>query len=106
MCAAPGAHAEGTLVLGIFPRYNATETATMYLPLAQYLSQRLGHTRVTVVTAKDFESFSKGVDEQKYDIVHFNQYHYIRAANHYRVIAHSQEFGRSAVAGAVYVRKD
>ena len=98
--------ADSTLVLGVFPRYNATETATMYVPLAEHLSQRLGHTRVSVVTAKDFDAFWKGVEEQKYDIVHFNQYHYIRSAQHYRVIAHSQEFGRSAVAGAVYVRKD
>ena len=79
----------------------------MYLPLADYLSRRLGHTKVTVVTAKDFETFWKGVLKQKqYDIVHYNQYHYIRSAQNYRVIAHSQEFGRSAVAGAVFVRKD
>lgn len=103
---APAAHAEdGNLVLGIFPRYNATETATMYVPLADYLSQSLGQ-KVTVVTAKDFDSFWQGVAQQKYDIVHFNQYHYIRSAQHYRVIAHSQEFNRSAVAGAVFVRKD
>jgi phosphonate transport system substrate-binding protein len=104
--ATPARAADANLVLGIFPRYNATETATMYVPLAQLLSQRLPHTKVTVVTAKDFESFWKGVQEQRFDIVHFNQYHYIRSAQNYRVIAHSQEFGRSAVAGAVFVRKD
>lgn len=104
--AASAQAADQNLVLGVFPRYNATETATMFVPLADHLSQRLGHTKVTVVTAKDFDAFWKGVEEQKYDIVHYNQYHYIRSAQHYRVIAHSQEFGRSAVAGAVYVRKD
>jgi phosphonate transport system substrate-binding protein len=98
--------AEKNLVLGIFPRYNATEAATMYWPLADYLSQRLEGTKVTVVTAKDFDTFWKGVEEQRYDIVHFNPYHYIRSAQNYRVIAHSREFGRSAVAGAIYVRKD
>ena len=104
--AATAQAAEQSLVLGVFPRYNATETATMFVPLADHLSQKLGPTKVTVVTAKDFDAFWKGVEEQKYDIVHYNQYHYIRSAQHYRVIAHSQEFGRSAVAGAVYVRKD
>ena len=105
--AAPGAYAvETSLVLGIFPRYNATETATMYAPLAEHLSRRLGHAKVTVVTSKDFDSFWKGVEEQKYDLVHFNQYHYIRSAQNYRVIGHSQEFGRNAVSGAIYVRKD
>ena len=98
--------AENSLVLGVFPRYNATETTTMYAPLAEELSQRLGHTNVTLVTSKDFESFWRGVEEQKYDIVHYNQYHYIRSAQTYRVVAHSQEFGKSAVAGAIFVRKD
>ena len=97
--------AESGLVIGIFPRYNATETTTMYAPLAEHLSGRLGFT-VTVVTSKDFDSFWKGVEEQRYDVVHYNQYHHIRAANNYRVVAHTQEFGKSAVAGALFVRKD
>lgn len=98
--------ADDSLVIGIFPRYNATETTTMYTSLADHLSERLGGTRVTVITSKDFESFWKGVEEQKYDLVHYNQYHHIRSARTYRVIAHAEEFGKSAVAGAIYVRKD
>jgi phosphonate transport system substrate-binding protein len=78
----------------------------MYQPLADHLSRQLGGVKVTVVTAKDFDTFWKGVEAQRYDIVHFNQYHFIRSAKHYRVIASSQEFGKSAVAGAIYVRKD
>jgi phosphonate transport system substrate-binding protein len=97
--------ADTVLALGIFPRYNATETTTMYTPLAEHLSERLGR-KVTLVTSKDFDAFWKGVEEQRYDIVHYNQYHYIRSAKTYRVIAHTQEFGKSAVAGAVFVRKD
>ena len=104
--AVPLAHAEeGALALGIFPRYNATETTTMYTPLADHLSQRLGR-KVTLATSKDFDTFWKGVEEQRYDIVHYNQYHYIRSAKTYTVIAHTQEFGKSAVSGAVFVRKD
>ena len=97
--------AEDHLIMGVFPRYKATETITMYAPLADYLSERLGR-KVTVVTSKDFDSFWKGVTEQRYDIVHYNQYHYINSAQTYRVIAHNQEFGKNAVAGALYVRKD
>jgi phosphonate transport system substrate-binding protein len=103
----PSAHAaQESLVLGIFPRYNATVTATMYQPLADHLSRELGGVEITVVTAKDFDTFWKGVEAQRYDIVNFNQYHFIRSAKHYRAIAHSQEFGKSAIAGAIYVRKD
>jgi len=97
--------AQDPLIMGIFPRNKATETTTMYTPLASYMSERLGR-QVILVTSKDFDTFWKGVKEQKYDIVHYNQYHYIHSAQAYRVIAHNQEFGKDAVAGALYVRKD
>jgi phosphonate transport system substrate-binding protein len=97
--------AQDPLVMGIFPRNKATETTTMYTPLANYLSERLGR-KVILVTSKDFDSFWKGVMERKYDIVHYNQYHYIQSTQAYKVIAHNQEFGKDAVAGALFVRKD
>jgi phosphonate transport system substrate-binding protein len=61
---------------------------------------------VVLVTSKDFDSFWKGVMQREYDLVHYNQYHYIQSAQSYRVIAHNQEFGKNAVAGALYVRSD
>ena len=97
---------EEPLVIGIFPRYNSTEISTMYAPLAEYLRERLGREKVVVVTSKDFDSFWRGVEEGRFDLVHYNQYHYIRSAQPYRVIAHAQEFGRSAVSGAIFVRRD
>jgi phosphonate transport system substrate-binding protein len=97
--------AENPLVLGIFPRYKATETTTKFAPLASYLGAKL-RRKVVLVTSKDFDSFWEGVTNRRYDIVHYNQYHFIRSAHDYQVIAHSQEFGKDAVAGALYVRKD
>ena len=97
--------AQEPLVMGIFPRNKATETTTRYTPLANYLSEQLGR-KVILVTSKDFDSFWNGVTQRQYDIVHYNQYHYIQSAKSYRVIAHNQEFGKGAVAGALYVRKD
>ncbi len=106
MTAMPVARAaEGALVMGVFPRLNAGETTTRYAPLAGYLSERLGR-EVSLVTSKDFQSFWQGIQEQRYDIVLCNQYHYIRAAKTYRVIAHNKEFGKSTLAGVLYVRKD
>lgn len=103
---APAVQAAGDpLILGVFPRYKATETVTMFKPLVDHLSQQLGR-EITLVTSKDFDSFWRGVTEQRYDIVHYNQYHYIRSARIYRVIAHQQEFGKDAVGGALFVRKD
>ena len=97
--------ADDSLIMGVFPRLNATDTTSRYAPLANYLSERLGR-KVILATAKDFDSFWKAVTERRYDIVHYNQYHYIQSAQSYKVIAHNQEFGKNAVAGALYVRKD
>jgi phosphonate transport system substrate-binding protein len=97
--------AEDPLIMGVFPRRNAAETARLFTPMADYLGERLGR-EVKLVTSRNFESFWKAVTEQRYDIVHYNQYHYIRSAKTYKVIAHTQEFGKSAVAGVLFVRKD
>jgi phosphonate transport system substrate-binding protein len=97
--------AEDPLIIGVFPRSNAAETAKLFAPMAAYLGERLGR-EVTLSTSKNFALFWKAVSEQRYDIVYYNQYHYIRSAHSYRVIAHSQEFGKDAVAGALYVRRD
>lgn len=103
---APVLHAaEEPLVMGIFPRNKPAETTTMYTPLANLLSERLGR-KVILATARDFESFSRSVQEGRYDIVFYNQFQYIQSSRSYVVIAHNEEFGRSAVAGALYVRKD
>ncbi len=91
--------------MGVFPRRNAAETTRMFTPIADYLGEQLAR-KVKVVTARDFESFWQGVTERRYDIVHYNQYHYIRSAQHYQVIAHIEEFGKSTIAGVLYVRRD
>jgi phosphonate transport system substrate-binding protein len=97
--------AERGLVLGVFPRLSASETTTRYTPMAEHLSERLG-TRVSLVASKDFDAFWQGVEEQRFDIVLYNQFHYIRSSKTYQVIAHNKEFGKSTLAGALYVRKD
>lgn len=96
---------EAPLMMGIFPRRQATLTTELYAPLAAYLGRELGR-EVRVVTAKDFDAFWDGVEQRRYDIVHYNQFHYVRSADKYRVIAHNEEFGTGTMAGALYVRKD
>jgi phosphonate transport system substrate-binding protein len=96
---------EESLVLGVFPRFSASETTTRYTPLAEYLRERLNR-KIVLVTSKDFQSFWRGVEERRYDIVQYNQYHYIRSSKSYQVIGHNKEFGKSTIAGALYVRKD
>jgi phosphonate transport system substrate-binding protein len=102
---APVIQAADDLVLGVFPRFSASETTTRYTPIAEYLQDRLDR-KVILVTSKDFQSFWRGIEERRYDIVQYNQYHYIRSAKTYQVIAHNKEFGKNTMAGALYVRKD
>jgi phosphonate transport system substrate-binding protein len=97
--------ADDPLLMGVFPRRNAAETSKLFTPMAAYLSDRLGR-EVKLVTSKNFDTFWKNVVEQRYDIVHYNQYQYIRSAKTYKVIAHAQEFGKSSVPGVLFVRKD
>lgn len=101
----PQVMAEETLLMGVFPRRNATLTAQLFSPLADYLTVQLGK-KVKLVTTKDFASFWQGVAEKRYDIVHYNQYHYVHSANDYLVIATNEEQGRDKIAGALYVRRD
>jgi len=96
---------EKGLVLGVFPRLHASETTTRYTPMAEHLSERLG-IKVTLVVCRDFDAVWQGVEEQRFDIVLYNQLHYIRSSRTYQVVAHNKEFGKSTLAGALYVRKD
>ena len=98
---------DDALTIGVFPRRNAKATVKLFTPLAQYLSTQLGR-EVKLETTKDFDSFWIGVKEQRYDIAHLNQYHYVKAHKEfgYRVIAKNMEFGIPSLSGALFVRKD
>jgi phosphonate transport system substrate-binding protein len=95
------------ITMGVFPRRPAAVTAKAFQPLADHLSQALGE-KVELVIPKDFKAFWKGVESKKFDLVHYNQYHYIKSHKElgYNVIATSEEFGSKQIAGALAVRKD
>lgn len=96
--------AQKALVLGIFPRHNAMETMHDFQPLADYLSRELKR-RVKLETSANFSRFWQAVKNARYDIVHYNQYHYLRSHERpgYDVIAMNQEFGHNTIAGGIVV---
>ena len=98
---------DDALHMGIFPRRDANMTASMFTPLADGLSEALGR-KVILETTHDFATFWQNVKQQRYDIVHYNQYHYVRSHKDlgYEVIAHNVEFGHAKIAGAILVRND
>ncbi|NNJ92636.1 MAG: PhnD/SsuA/transferrin family substrate-binding protein [Gammaproteobacteria bacterium] len=95
------------ILMGIFPRRNTKVTYRMFSTLASHLSAISG-TRVKLESAKNFKQFWENVKQQKYDLVHFNQYHYVVAhANHgYQAIAMNEENGSNTLSGSIITRKD
>lgn len=104
---ANSAIAEEVIKMGIFPRKPALETTQAYEPLAKYLSSKIGK-RVELVVSKDFQAFWEGVKKREYDLVHYNQYHYVKSHKElgYDVILMNEEFGSPKVNAAIIVRKD
>jgi len=95
------------LVMGIFPRVDAMESSRMFQPLAQYLSEAIGQP-VVLEIPKDFEAFSRALADKRFDIVHLNQYQYLKANKEqgYLVIAKNIEQGSDTLAAAIVVRGD
>lgn len=103
----PASAQDDPLVIGVLPRRNVTDTVTAFTPLAEYLSTQLGR-RAVLETAKDFDAFWHAVAAKRYDLVHFNQLHYIRGHRDfgYQVIVKNEERGESTIMSAIVVRHD
>jgi len=103
----PISSSQTPLVMGVFPRRSAKLTFEMFSPLAKHLSAELGRP-VRLETSANFKDFWDGVSTLRYDIVHYNQYHYIRSHKKlgYDVIAMNEEFGRTTISGSIDVRRD
>lgn len=93
--------------MGVFPRRPVGATHKAFKPLVEKLSQELGE-KVNLIVAKNFKDFWKGVKSKKYDLVHYNQYHYLLShkTGAYNVIVSNEEFGSKIIAGSLVVRAD
>jgi len=99
--------AKDPLLMGVFPRLDADETLKLYKPMADHLSNELGRP-VWLEVSKDFSSFWKATNSGRYDIVHYNQYHYVKTHKElgYEAILMNEEYGESSITGSLVVRKD
>jgi len=95
------------LVMGIFPRRSRELSLEMFSPLAAYLSDKLGRA-VRLDIRNNFDDFWDGVIKQQYDIVHFNQYHYVKSHKlyNYDIILRNEEQGLATLTPAIWVRRD
>jgi len=105
--AGPGT-AAAEVKLGILPRLSPMEMATMFNPLAEYLSQEIGE-KVSMVIPKDFAAFKEVVKSEQIDIAFSNPLIYIQLKKEVGVepIALSSEFKNGTrFRGIIIARKD
>ncbi len=107
LATAQTAPTQAELTLGVFPRRSVMETHGLFTPLAARLSQEFGK-KIILVIPKDFATFWEDVKAKKYDLVHLNQYHYIKSHKEfgYQVFAINEEQGAKTIRGQLMVRKD
>lgn len=104
---APVTSADGTLVVGVFPRRPAIQTETMFAPLVTQLEKSLQRP-VRLEVPPDFAAFWAAIQDNRYQLLHYNAYHYVRAHKEFqhRVIAMNEEFGSSRIQAAIWRRHD
>ncbi len=109
LAGAPAAMAAepGTIVFGVFPRWNARITVREFTPLAEMLSREINRP-VRIETDKDFNSFMRRVYAREFDLVHLNQLQYIHAHEKagYRVIAKTCDNRRCTISAIIITRRD
>jgi phosphonate transport system substrate-binding protein len=95
------------LVVGVFPRRDATITAKLFRPLSLYLERQLGMP-VTLEMSPNFDTFQTNLKQRRYDLVHLNPFDYISAHRDlaYDAVVQNEEFGEATIKGAIYVRRD
>lgn len=91
----------------VFPRRPVAKTHKAFKPLAEDLSKALGE-KVVLKVDKNFKAFWTQVEKKSCDLVHFNQYHYLKSNKEhgYKVIAANVERGSKTIAGSLSVRAD
>ncbi len=107
VCWSTFAIAADPLIVGVFPRRDATVTAKLFRPLSLYLERQLGMP-VTLEMSPNFETFQTNLKQRRYDLVHLNPFDYISAHRDlaYDAVVQNEEFGEATIRGAIYVRRD
>lgn len=95
------------LKLGVFPRFPAQDAVQAFKPLAEYLAAQLGE-KVELIPGKDFPSFWEAVEGKQFDVVYYNQYHYVLSHDSlgYKAIVANIEDGSKQIAGGLFARSD
>ena len=96
---------EASLNMAIFPRRIPQVTRKAFQPLANHLQSALKRP-IDLITPTTYKEFWAGIKQGKYDIVHYNQYHYIESNSKfgYQAIVANEEGNSRTISGAIYVK--
>jgi len=99
--------ADSPLVMGVFPRRDAAQTREMFRPMADHLAKKLKR-EVQLIVPPDFPAFWSRLADGEFDLVHYNQYHYIKAHKLFghRAILMNEEHGKNSLYSVIMVNAD
>jgi phosphonate transport system substrate-binding protein len=103
----PILHADDFFRIGIFPRRSVEDSKKMFTPLILHLEQQLSK-KIVLDVPPDMPAFWSRLEEGNYDLVHLNQYHYVRAHAKlgWQAILKNEELGEDTIAAALWVLND
>lgn len=98
---------DDALVIGVFPRRPAIETRQMFQPLTDYLAKMLDRP-VRLEVPPDFPAFWQAVSDDRFDLVHYSPFHYVRAHQElgHHALLMNEEYSQNRIRAALWVRKD
>lgn len=97
-------HPQGRIVFGVVPFQSPSKSARMFMPLADYLSRRVG-MKVDFVVAPDFKVYQERMKRGEYDITFSNPFQYVVANGKAGYTAFAK-VAREPFTGIILVRRD
>ncbi|MBI5286654.1 MAG: phosphate/phosphite/phosphonate ABC transporter substrate-binding protein [Deltaproteobacteria bacterium] len=97
-------HPQGRIVFGVVPFQSPSKSARMFMPLADYLSEKTV-LKVDFVVAPDFKVYQERMERGEYDITFSNPFQYIVANSKAGYIAFAK-VAREPFTGIILVRRD
>jgi phosphonate transport system substrate-binding protein len=98
------AQAKDYLSFGIVPQQSSSTLAKIWIPLMQFLSEKMGK-EIRFETAPNIPEFEARIEAGNYDIAYMNPYHYIVFSHMVDMEAISRQKDK-LIRGIIVVRKD
>lgn len=98
------AFSQDRIILGVVPFQSPSKTAEMFMPLADYLTEKTG-IKVEFAVARDFKVYQERLEKGEYDITFSNPFQYVVARSKAGYTAFAK-VAKEPFTGIILVRKD